>query len=151
MRRFRGWVCFVALIIFGASAAFAAETIEKHKTGKYSIEEQGMRALVWARVVHNYGGEVKPQFHQPIRDGELKWITRADPVTYQVVVPDSYQAGEPHGIMVYINSGEGGQLPRNYHELLSKHRLIAIGADKSGNKHATTSRHAMHLTPTAQR
>ncbi|MEM6506938.1 MAG: hypothetical protein AAF711_15990, partial [Planctomycetota bacterium] len=39
-------------------------------------------------------------------------------------------------------AGDGGKLPKPFHALLEKYRLIGIGADNSGNKRDTLLRHA---------
>ena len=57
-------------------------------------------------------------------DQEIEW---------EIVVPGSYSVDTPPGVVVYINSREKGGPPRDWNDMLQKHNLIWIGANKSGN------------------
>jgi hypothetical protein len=53
--------------------------------------------------------------------------------TFQVYVPEDYDASVPYGLFVYINAGNDGGPGGDWLPLFKKHRLIFVGADKSGN------------------
>jgi hypothetical protein len=127
-----------------ASHAEDVPEAEKHKVGQFTLMAPGAPAKVYLQAGHDYGTELDPNVVSRARKGDLKWIVDKGTkgVTYQVIVPKSYEAGVPHGVLVFINSGEGGKLPGKYHKLLEDYRLIAIGADKSGNNRDTLLRHA---------
>lgn len=115
---------------------------ELHRAGQFTLSAPGVPAKVYLQAAYDYGAEPKPDFVRAARKGELQWLTnKGEGVTYQVIVPKSYQPGEAHGVLVFISAGEGGKVPKQYHPLLEKYRLIGIGADKSGNKHDTLVRH----------
>ena len=115
-----------------------------HKVGKFTITSGGAPAKVYLQAAHDYGAKVDPVQVNRARKGQLNWFVPKDSegVTYQVNVPKTYVAGEPYGVLVVINAGESGRLPQKYEQLLDKHRLIAIGADKSGNKAELLFRHS---------
>jgi hypothetical protein len=52
---------------------------------------------------------------------------------FQVYVPEDYDGGVPYGLFVYINAGNDGGPGGDWLPLFKKHRLIFVGADKSGN------------------
>lgn len=51
-------------------------------------------------------------------------------------VPDQYDGKEPWGLFVWVNAGGSGQFPSSWLEVLAKHKLIAVGANNSGNNRA---------------
>lgn len=53
--------------------------------------------------------------------------------SYGVTVPASYKPGVPYGLLVFVHAGVSGDCEANFRGLLEKHRLIWIGANKSGN------------------
>lgn len=138
-----GWVFLLIGIVLPVTAE-DAPVIEKHKVGQYTISAPGAPAKVYLQAGHDYGAELDPGVVKRARKGELKWITDkdADGVTYQVIVPKSYEPGVAHGVIVFISAGDGGGLPKPFHALLEKYRLIGIGANNSGNKRDVLLRHA---------
>lgn len=140
------FVCALLVTFCAALIPANAQETEKHRTGRFTIEEKGIRALNYGRAIHFYGAELSPGIGPRILAGEVKWILRKDPVVYNVVVPDSYKPEYPHGVLAWIDSVDGGRIPPEFAKLLSKHRIIAIGAAKSGNTHPTPARHAMAVS-----
>lgn len=65
--------------------------------------------------------------------------------SFWVSVPTSIDAGSPYGLLVFINSADSGECPENYKPLLEKHRLIWVGANKSGNERLTPARMGLAL------
>jgi hypothetical protein len=58
--------------------------------------------------------------------------------SFQVRVPDSYTPGESGwGLLVWVSPAHSGNVPRKeWLDILDKHKLIWIGADRSGNDRA---------------
>jgi pimeloyl-ACP methyl ester carboxylesterase len=60
--------------------------------------------------------------------------------SYSVYVPRSYTPETPHGLIVWIHSGDGGDMPTAYSPLMDKYKLIWIGPDKAGNSQSVVAR-----------
>jgi len=66
--------------------------------------------------------------------------------TYQAYVPEDYDPhAEPYGLMVWVNSGANGSIPRGWSDVLKAHRLIGIGANDSGNDQGVAVRFGLAL------
>jgi len=54
--------------------------------------------------------------------------------SYELVVPPAAFSGQPHGLLVWINSGPSGSLPNpEWKKVLSAHRLVWAGPNRVGN------------------
>lgn len=133
----------ISLFVQASYAKERSET-EMHRVGSFTLSAPGAPARTYLQAGHDYGAELDPKMVSRARKGELKWITDkgTEGVTYQVIVPKSYESNQAHGVLVLISAGDGGKLPKPFHALLEKYRLIGIGADNSGNKRDTLLRHA---------
>jgi predicted esterase len=60
--------------------------------------------------------------------------------SYAVYVPSDYTNDTSFGLLVWIGAGERGNMPRNFATLLDKHKLIWVGAHRSGNRHNVPGR-----------
>lgn len=65
--------------------------------------------------------------------------------SFHVIVPRDYTGNEPYGLLVWINSGDGGGPPGGWEAVLAKHKIIWIGANQSGNKRNSTARFGLAL------
>lgn len=65
--------------------------------------------------------------------------------TFQVYVPADYTGETPYGLLVWINAGPDGHIPQDWLDMLDKHKLIAIGADNSGNDREVWTRMGLAL------
>lgn len=74
-------------------------------------------------------GRVKPG--QTIDPSQESW---------RVYVPPDYDGSQPYGVLVWISPGEGGQMEENWEHVLREHKLIYIGADRSGNEESVVDR-----------
>ena len=54
--------------------------------------------------------------------------------TFEILVPESYREEEPHGLFLWIHSGDSPKIPKSWESVLARHRLIFIGAQNSGNR-----------------
>ncbi len=53
--------------------------------------------------------------------------------SFWAYVPSTYREDVPHGLLVWVSPGGEGRIPAAWPEVLEKHKLIAVGADGSGN------------------
>lgn len=60
--------------------------------------------------------------------------------TYAAYVPPDYNGDGAYGLLVWVSSGEKGDLHEGWSALMDKHKLIWIGAHRSGNEHNLTGR-----------
>jgi dienelactone hydrolase len=60
--------------------------------------------------------------------------------SWRVYVPPDYDGSQPYGVLVWISPGEGGQMEEDWQHVLREHKLIYIGADKSGNVESLVER-----------
>jgi len=66
--------------------------------------------------------------------------------SFEVHVPSDYKpGGAPYGLIVFINSGDDGKNNGNFKPLLSKYKMIWIGANKAGNERAPLHRVGLAL------
>src|SRR2546423_5191062 len=56
--------------------------------------------------------------------------------TFEVYVPADYTGKEPYGLLVWVNPGSQGSVYKQWTDVLDKHKLIWVGANKSGNDRA---------------
>ena len=61
-------------------------------------------------------------------------IPSDQPITWQVYVPDRYDAESPPWIVVYVSPSQSGTPPRGWSGVMDEHNMIWISADKSGNR-----------------
>jgi predicted esterase len=70
-----------------------------------------------------------------------EWVARDQARdTCQFYVPAAYDGSEPYGLLLYIHSGDSGEIPREWHGVLDELKLIAVGADNVGNDQPMMSR-----------
>ncbi|HEX4300551.1 MAG TPA: PHB depolymerase family esterase [Gammaproteobacteria bacterium] len=87
------------------------------------------------------GGEVlKRLLHPLVYDqwqaaGRIKPGQTIDPTqeTWQVYVPSDYDGSQAYGVLVWVSWGPDGRMEGNWRREFREHKLIYIGADKSGN------------------
>ncbi|HSC47695.1 MAG TPA: hypothetical protein VLG68_06395 [Gammaproteobacteria bacterium] len=53
--------------------------------------------------------------------------------SWQVYVPESYTGAEAYGVLVWVSPFDSGRLPDGWRNGLEDHKLIYVGADRSGN------------------
>lgn len=60
--------------------------------------------------------------------------------SYAVYVPSDYAKDTSYGLLIWISAGDRGNMPRNFATLLDRHKLIWVGAHRSGNRHNVPGR-----------
>ncbi len=54
--------------------------------------------------------------------------------SFELYVPKSYTGADAWGLLVWVSPGQGGQAPRDLHDMLDKHKLLWAGPNKAGNE-----------------
>lgn len=78
--------------------------------------------------------------HNPRADRSYGNDYRIREESYSVYVPSDYTTDASYGLLVWISAGERGDIPKGWDTLMDKHKLIWIGAHRSGNKHNVPGR-----------
>jgi dienelactone hydrolase len=65
--------------------------------------------------------------------------------TFEAFVPEDYTGAEPYGLIVWISPGPTGGVHQPWFDVLRKHKLIWIGANKSGNNRTPWVRIALAM------
>ena len=117
-------IFFLLSLTFCHGQSHANEGVDDvMRTGSFSIEATP-RQIVGSDRAENFASVV------PLDDI----------VTWKITVPESYEAGNPPGVLVYISPSDSGKLPRGWKELPESHNLIWIAADDSGNRQTVSHR-----------
>jgi predicted esterase len=65
--------------------------------------------------------------------------------SFEVYVPDDYDPATPYGILVWVNAGDSGRIPRGWDAVVKQHKLIFIGANQSGNRRGVAVRFGLAM------
>ena len=123
------------LLLFCSYSLFA----ESVKKGDFTITDAGVNEA----QVEEFSGYTIKKLELTPKDGKVTYKNDGKEVSWRVHVPSSYNPSKPAGVLVYINSGNGGGLPGKWKDLMGKHNLIWIGADNAGNDYYTYWRMVM--------
>ncbi|HEY1774353.1 MAG TPA: PHB depolymerase family esterase [Gammaproteobacteria bacterium] len=74
--------------------------------------------------------------------GRIKPGQTIDPTkeTWKVYVPPDYDGSQAYGVLVWITWGQDGHMEENWQHVFRDHKLIYVGADKSGNDESVVTR-----------
>lgn len=53
--------------------------------------------------------------------------------SYEILLPADWDGKAPLGLFIWIHSGDAPQIPKEWEKILTKHQLVFIGANRSGN------------------
>lgn len=120
------------LLLIFAVAMFAAEPA---RTGFYSISFDERCPSSRPEVLGKRYAWGKP---------EARDLYDIAAEQFEVHVPPAYDGSVAYGLIVYTNSGKGGNA-RQYAELMAKHRLIWIGATEVPNERSVAVRFGLAL------
>jgi len=149
----------LAVLLAGGVQAAAAEAkasadTEEPRLGKYTLGVKGLNKKIYSELVKRWGRSDAPnvRFYTPDKksggkhgDAESLADNEGDNYQWEVFVPESYDGSVPHGIIAYINSGDGGILFNSWKEVLEERNLIWVCGLKAGNEVDPLFRHAMVL------
>ncbi|MEX0976654.1 MAG: hypothetical protein WDZ50_06120 [Woeseia sp.] len=68
---------------------------------------------------------------------------------WQMYVPADYDPSRPSGLLVYISPTRSGDIPRSWRQVLDRHNVIWIAADRSGNSELVARRLILALLATS--
>lgn len=128
-----------------SGAGEAAGGSDRHRVGEYVISRPGVTVQAYREALRGYRWKLKDEYRPAVREKRpyLEDLRRpGQETTWQVNVPETYAPGEAHGVLVYINAGDHGQTHRFILSELGPRRLIAIGANHTGNRQDSVFRHA---------
>lgn len=61
-------------------------------------------------------------------------------VEWQLYIPADYTPARPAGLLVYVSPTQSGEIPRGWNEVLDRHNVIWIAAERSGNSELVARR-----------
>jgi len=83
--------------------------------------------------------ESPPQSADPVQV-RYRLMAAEDPPAYDVskesyecLLPAGWDGKSPLGLFIWIHSGDSPQIPKEWEQILTKHQLVFIGANRSGN------------------
>ncbi|MEM7626968.1 MAG: prolyl oligopeptidase family serine peptidase [Planctomycetota bacterium] len=121
------------------------DDVERHRVGDFVLTQPGVPKALYQEVLREYGLQSRAVYRE-VLDQQRPYV--ANPLmpdqdtTWQVSVPDTYAPGDTHGVLVFIHAADSGQVHPFIHAQLGERKLIAIGANHTGNKQDTAFRHA---------
>ena len=108
-------ICIVPLLF--AASSLSAESDGIPRTGYFKVEFSPQELLGEQGVI------------------DAADILRSDDnISWQLYVPDTYDATRPAGVVVYVSPTPKGGPPRTWNEPLDNKNLIWIGANDAGNR-----------------
>ena len=124
-----------------AASAAAPVTFGPPKTGQFVTSFTLTTPLADAhevaqRLLHRI------VFEQQLKAGEIGGGQTVDPTqeTWQVYVPEDYDGSQAYGVLVYVDPGPTAWVPYGWESELKAHKLIYVGANKSGNRESVNGR-----------
>lgn len=100
-------------LLLAASTAIA----DNVALGAFSVSTT-LPELVGAESASRFEGVIAP-------DEAIEW---------ELYVPETYDPGNPAGLMVYISPSVAGKIPEHWKAVMAASNLIWIGANSSGNR-----------------
>ena len=105
-------------------------TIEPHRTGAFQVTLEGLEVAILRQTTFDYKNK---KLQGAPNSGYVQEQNGVEAV-YEVHVPANYDQEEAFGLVVWISASDSGRWPPPWEDLLARHKLIAIGANQSGNK-----------------
>lgn len=122
-KRYRNNVFVGALIILCLAAIAPKAEAQEVRTGKFDLTFTPVELL-------------DPDTLESVAEV----IGTDEKITWKMYVPETYDAGKPAGLMVYISPTTRGTLPRGWRSAMDDENLIWISANRSGNNIHTAKR-----------
>lgn len=128
---------FLLYVLAVGDLARADDAPQPHRTGAFRATFTGRSPLSKIADIHKRMlGRPSPK---PLQEYDLA------KESFEVVVPGDYIEKNAHGLFVWVSSGDKGDMPGNYAQVLAKHKLIWIGANGSGNARDPIARFGLSL------
>ncbi|OVE75832.1 hypothetical protein BVX97_03210 [bacterium E08(2017)] len=124
----------ITIAIFCTSLASS----KPHQKGEFTISFKERSPLskgstVTARIYGSTNSNVRIQ-------GSRNTDYKLRNMSFEVVVPKTYNPQKPMALMVWISANDYGNCPRSMMTPLSQQGYIFVGANKSGNEQSTLTR-----------
>jgi len=146
------WLVSLAVVALLASATFAQEERKPPAPGEPpALRERwvpGKQTTFTERSPHSAVSAQCVRIgwsFQSIQSGDKEKDYDLKNETFQLYEPQAYDGSEPYGLFVWISAGPGGQLAPSWLEAMAQRKIIAIGADNSGNSRAPWIRFGLAL------
>lgn len=129
----------LSLLIGLALQARAAEPDASKRTGTTTLTFTEGSPL-------STNAEICNRMRWPLQEkSEAQVNYKVSEESFEVYVPADYTGEKPYGLLVFVNPHPSGRPPGQYLEVLDKHRLICVGANKSGNDRFVRQRMSLAL------
>jgi hypothetical protein len=135
------------VLILGGAGAVIAQDVENPdvspRTGTFEIEAEGVRAGLMAQVIERLGLEPNAAYFRQHAERPQDLIPLSPDhrsMTWNVWVPEGYNADRPAGVMVYVDAGGGKRPQQGWLPVLEQRNLIFISPRNAGNSVPTHNR-----------
>ena len=128
-------ITVVCVALFGVCATAAPPATQPIQTGAISLTFDQKSALSDAAKIAQRAGWPLESIQKQI---DINYDLAQE--SYNAFVPPAYDGTEPYGLFVYISAGDDGGPPGDWKDVLTRHKIIWIGARKAGNKRAVMVR-----------
>lgn len=121
------WGMAAAVLVL---AVFAWAGTEGHKKGRLALTFDRYNPLSDTESVSN-------RLRVPVKAGPINnhhYDIKDE--TFEVYVPEAYEPNQPYGLLVWVAAGPSGAIEpyKGWREMMDKHKLIWVGANRSGNE-----------------
>ena len=130
----------MALVITGVGTTGFAAPAEEVTGSKVEAAETGHQVL--ALTLTDLLSE------SAVRNVESV-VPANETIEWRAYIPPTYDPAHPAGLLVYISPTQSGEIPRGWSDILDRHNVIWIGADRSGNSELVGRRVLLALLATA--
>jgi len=129
-----GTAVLLAMLTF--SIAYAGVKPQPHQKGSFTAVFEGYSPLSNAKAISS---RMQINLEQ---GSNKKHYYDIEQESFEVYVPDCYDPNTPFGLIVWIPAGPDGNINRyeGSKQLMDKHKLVWVGANKSGNDTDTYER-----------
>ena len=144
--------CIAGVLFVGAKGLVSAEDsigavaeADRHRVGDFTLTQPGVPTEIYQQVLREHRWQLKSEYSEAVKHQApfLPDLRRpGQDTTWQVSVPESYAPGDPHGVLVFVNAGDDGQVHPAIRDELTERKLIAIGTNHAGNPQDPAFRHA---------
>lgn len=120
----------VLLAMFLSAVVFAGAETVPHQTGRFVVQFDQYSPLSSTEALME-------RMKVSIKPGSIdKHYYAIKEESFEVYVPGAYEPNTPFGLLVWISPNPDGSIERylGFRELMDQHRLIWVGANRSGNE-----------------
>jgi len=125
------WGRRLAVCVQCVWALWVSAESEPHKKGRFAVtfEKRSPLSALEEMEKRKLGEDINPKVRYELKD-----------LTFEVLVPDSYEPSKPSALFIWVSSGDGGGPPGQLVSALGKHNTIFVGANQTGNEQPVVKR-----------